>query len=64
MKPYELLKEVCQDIAKRYQVKLLEIVTDQDHVHFSGAICADVQCDEYYDADETFDGARGFSSLF
>ena len=30
----EVLKEVCLDIAKRYQVKFLEIGTDKDHVHF------------------------------
>jgi len=30
----EVLKEVCLDIEKRYQVKFLEIGTDEDHVHF------------------------------
>ena len=30
----EVLKEVCLDIEKRYQVKFLEIDTDEDHVHF------------------------------
>ena len=30
----KVLKEVCLDIASRYQVKFLEIGTDQDHVHF------------------------------
>ena len=29
-----VLKEVCLDIEKRYQVKFLEIGTDKDHVHF------------------------------
>ena len=29
-----LLKEVCLDIEKRYQMKFLEIGTDRDHVHF------------------------------
>ena len=29
-----VLKEVCEEIGKRYQVKFLEIGTDQDHVHF------------------------------
>jgi putative transposase len=28
------LKEVCLEIEKRYEVKFLEIGTDQDHVHF------------------------------
>lgn len=28
------LKEICLDIAQRYQVKFLEIGTDKDHVHF------------------------------
>ena len=30
----EVLKDVCLDIEKRYQVKFLEIGTDRDHVHF------------------------------
>ena len=30
----EVLKDVCLDIEKRYQVKFLEIGTDKDHVHF------------------------------
>lgn len=30
----EVLKEVCLEIAERYQVKFLEIGTDKDHVHF------------------------------
>jgi putative transposase len=29
-----VLKEICLDIEKRYQMKFLEIGTDQDHVHF------------------------------
>jgi len=29
-----VLKEVCEDIEKRYQIKFLEIGTDRDHVHF------------------------------
>ena len=28
------LKEVCQEIEKRYEIHFLEIGTDQDHVHF------------------------------
>ena len=30
----EVLREVCLDIEKRYQIKFLEIGTDEDHVHF------------------------------
>ena len=30
----EVLKQVCLDIEKRYQMKFLEIGTDKDHVHF------------------------------
>jgi REP-associated tyrosine transposase len=30
----QLLKEVCLDIADRYQIEFLEIGTDKDHVHF------------------------------
>lgn len=29
-----VLKEVCLDIEKRYQIKFVEIGTDKDHVHF------------------------------
>jgi len=29
-----MLKDVCLEIEERYQVKFLEIGTDQDHVHF------------------------------
>ena len=30
----EILKEICLEIAKRYQIKFIEIGTDKDHVHF------------------------------
>jgi REP element-mobilizing transposase RayT len=30
----QVMKEVCTDIAKRYEVEFLEIGTDKDHVHF------------------------------
>ena len=30
----EKLKEICQEIEKRYKIKFLEIGTEQDHVHF------------------------------
>jgi len=30
----DVLKEVCLDIEKRYQIKFLEMGTDEDHVHF------------------------------
>ena len=29
-----ILKEVCLEIEKRYQLKFMEIGTDEDHVHF------------------------------
>ena len=29
-----VLKDVCLDIAKRYEIVFLEIGTDKDHVHF------------------------------
>lgn len=28
------LKEVCEEISRRYEITFLEIGTDQDHVHF------------------------------
>ena len=30
----QVLREVCLEIEKRYQIKFLEIGTDEDHVHF------------------------------
>ncbi len=30
----EILKEICLEIAKRYQIEFIEIGTDKDHVHF------------------------------
>jgi REP element-mobilizing transposase RayT len=30
----EILKEICLDIAKRYEIEFIEIGTDKDHVHF------------------------------
>ncbi len=30
----ESLREVCLEISKRYELKFLEIGTDEDHVHF------------------------------
>ena len=30
----QVVKEVCLDIAKRYEVEFLDIGTDKDHVHF------------------------------
>ena len=30
----EVMKEVCIEVEKRYQMKFLEIGTDTDHVHF------------------------------
>jgi putative transposase len=29
-----VLREVCFEIEKRYEIKFLEIGTDEDHVHF------------------------------
>ena len=29
-----VIKEVCLDIGKRYEIEFLEIGTDKDHVHF------------------------------
>lgn len=30
----QVLKEVCLEIAKRYEIEFIEIGTDRDHVHF------------------------------
>ena len=29
-----VLKEVCEEISKRYEIEFIEIGTDRDHVHF------------------------------
>ena len=29
-----MLKDICLEISKRYEIKFLEIGTDKDHVHF------------------------------
>lgn len=31
---YIILKDICLEIAKRYEIAFIEIGTDQDHVHF------------------------------
>ena len=38
----DVLKGVCLDIEKRYQMKFLEIGTDKDPCSFFGAISSDV----------------------
>ena len=35
----QVLKAVCLDIEKRYEIKFLEIGTDKDHVHFWFNLC-------------------------
>jgi REP element-mobilizing transposase RayT len=30
----QILKEICLEISKRYEIEFLEIGTDKDHVHF------------------------------
>ncbi len=30
----QVLREICLEIEKRYQIKFLEIGVDEDHVHF------------------------------
>lgn len=30
----EILKEICLEISRRYQIEFIEIGTDKDHVHF------------------------------
>ena len=30
----QVIKETCQEIEKRYEIRFLEIGTDRDHVHF------------------------------
>jgi REP element-mobilizing transposase RayT len=35
----QMLKWVCIELEKRYQVKFLEIGTDKDHVHFWCNLC-------------------------
>jgi putative transposase len=37
-----VLKSVCIEISKRYEIRFLEIGTEADHVNFFGAICSDL----------------------
>ena len=30
----QVIKETCEEIEKRYEIRFLEIGTDKDHVHF------------------------------
>ena len=30
----QVLKDVCQEISKRYEIRFLEIGSESDHVHF------------------------------
>ncbi len=30
----QVIKEICMEIGKRYEVNFMEIGTDKDHVHF------------------------------
>ncbi len=38
-----VLKDVCLDIAARYEITFLEIGSDGDHVHFFAAISSSLQ---------------------
>ncbi len=44
-----VVKAVCLEIEKRYQVKFLEIGVDRDHVHFLSSDDPSLQCDEASD---------------
>ena len=33
-KVYQIIKQTCLEISKRYEIKFIEIGTDGDHVHF------------------------------
>ena len=37
-----LLREVCLEMEKRYEIKFLEIGVDKDHVHYKSAIHTDL----------------------
>jgi len=50
------ITEICVEIEKRYEIKFLEIGTDEDHIHFL------VQSVPTYSITKlvTFNGKRGF----
>jgi len=37
------LREICLGIEARFEITFLETGTERDHVHYFGAICADLQ---------------------
>jgi len=53
----EVMKDVCMEIEKRYQMKFLEIGTDQDHVHFL------VQSVPTYSVTRTVSNIKSFTEL-
>ena len=59
----KVLKEVCLDIEKRYEVKFLEIGTDSDHVHFLVQSVPTYSVTKLVTMIIEFDGSRGFSAL-
>lgn len=41
-----VLRDVCLELERHYQLKFLEIGTDEDHVHFFGSVSSDLLCNE------------------
>lgn len=58
----EVLRDVCPDIEKRYEIKFLEIRYGQGSRSFSGSVCADVFCPPR-DPDHTNSAETDRSSL-
>ena len=59
----EVLKEVCLEIAKRYQIKFTEIGTDQRSCSFLGSVSADVRGSEDSNDDQKLNGKRDFQTM-
>ena len=52
----QLIRDVCLEIAKRYEIHFLEIGTDKDHVHFLITICASMVRITISHAHKKYDG--------
>ncbi|AFY59685.1 transposase [Synechococcus sp. PCC 6312] len=55
----EVLREVCLDIEKRYEIKFVEIGVDKDHVHFL-VQSVPTYCDEISNDAQEFDSSGNF----
>lgn len=58
-----VLREVCLEIEKRYEIKFVEIGVDKDHVHYKRAISPNLQCDQTCHTVEKSECTRSVQTL-